>query len=183
MLHLNLVTESRSKLRCLQNDRKQINLDIEKFLREYHTLLKNKKNFGTDVQEQPSSHQTTDTNNNHTQDLNLNTVLNSSSACSNPTPAEIHFKPFLIVNAITAGSPSALADLKLDDRICKFGEIEFNNFVGLRQIGEYVVKHENQHISIAFIRNSDGNNLVQMTSLVPKKWSGRGLLGCVINVL
>merc|ERR1712226_126544 len=157
-VNLPLVTESRGKLRTFQNDRKVLSEKIESVLYEYHSLIKQKKQGGDNQQEEQE-------------------IVEEQPQRQNPSIASSLYKPFLVVNSVTENSPASFANLQLYDKIVKFGDIRHENFIGLRQIGEYVSQNENNALTVAFIRDSDHSNVVQFGSLVPKKWDGRGLLG------
>lgn len=86
---------------------------------------------------------------------------------------------FLEVTDVTCNSPAAEAGLDRRDKIVKFGDIDGENFLGMNQIAQLVGKSEDKRLTIAFMRN--GDEVIEFASLVPKKWSGRGLLGCALN--
>ena len=142
-------------------------------MQEYHELLRQKKDkSGSDNQR--------DANNVGSNSGKNSEFLDQEGSSNNIT--ESIFQPFLIINSIEPNSPSYAANLQIYDKIIKYGEIEADNFLGLGQIGEYTKKNENQAITVGFIRESEGS-YVQMTVLKPQRWSGRGLLGCVINTV
>ena len=85
-------------------------------------------------------------------------------------------KPFLKVDHVTAGSPAKAAGLEVNDLIMKFGSITISNFSNLQTISSVVKNSENHGIPITIRR---GESVTQL-SLTPKKWTGRGLLGCNI---
>ncbi|XP_064553164.1 26S proteasome non-ATPase regulatory subunit 9 isoform X2 [Drosophila montana] len=67
--------------------------------------------------------------------------------------------------------------LRVGDKIMRFGSINENNFKdSLAQIGEVVRDMQNQNVQLKIKR---GELLLDLI-LVPKAWSGRGLLGCNI---
>lgn len=71
---------------------------------------------------------------------------------------------------------SLLQGIQLHDEIIEFGSLNTTNFKGLGQIAEIVKHRENQTIVVKVQRD----NRVQELQLIPKPWSGRGLLGCNI---
>ena len=87
---------------------------------------------------------------------------------------ENHTNPIVKVNLVSPGSPAEAAGIRLRDEIVEFGSINSNNFQDLSQIGTLVKNCENKNIPLKIKR--DGR-FMQVT-LVPKTWSGRGLLGC-----
>lgn len=80
------------------------------------------------------------------------------------------------VNFVSAGSPAETAGLKADDEIIEFGSVNVSNFNDLKQIGEVVMHRQSQQIALKIRRR----NAVHELTLIPKTWSGRGLLGCNI---
>lgn len=82
------------------------------------------------------------------------------------------------VNFVSAGSPAETAGLKIDDEIIEFGSVNVSNFKDLKQIGEIVMHRQNQQIALKIRRRNALHELI----LIPKTWSGRGLLGCNIVV-
>lgn len=70
-----------------------------------------------------------------------------------------------------------LQGLRVGDKIMRFGSINENNFKNsLAQIGEVVRDMQNQNVQLKIKRGEQFLDLI----LVPKAWSGRGLLGCNI---
>lgn len=70
-----------------------------------------------------------------------------------------------------------LQGLRVGDKIMCFGSVNGNNFThSLAQIGDVVRNMENQNVQLKIKRENELLDLV----LVPKTWSGRGLLGCNI---
>ena len=82
--------------------------------------------------------------------------------------------PFARVDFINLGSPSQDAGLQSGDLIVEFGTQNNSNFKNLMDIGNLVMNSENRPIRIKLVRNGTPMTL----NLVPKKWSGKGLLGC-----
>lgn len=80
------------------------------------------------------------------------------------------------VNFISPGSPAETAGIQVDDEIIEFGSVNVSNFKDLKQIGEIVMHRQNQQIVLKIRRR----NAMHELTLVPKTWSGRGLLGCNI---
>lgn len=64
----------------------------------------------------------------------------------------------------------------MHDEIIEFGSLNTTNFKELGQIAEIVKHRENQTIVVKVQRNKRVHEL----KLIPKPWSGRGLLGCNI---
>lgn len=64
----------------------------------------------------------------------------------------------------------------VDDIITEFGSVHSDNFTSLHQIGQVVNNSVGKNISIVVLRNEAPVKL----NLIPREWSGRGLLGCNI---
>lgn len=95
-----------------------------------------------------------------------------------PTIESVHDTPILIVTMVMATSPAEASGIQKDDEILEFGSINSVNFTELKQISELVIHRQNQPIALKIKRQS---RIVNIT-LVPKVWSGRGLLGCNIVI-
>ncbi|CAI5797126.1 26S proteasome non-ATPase regulatory subunit 9 [Podarcis lilfordi] len=85
-------------------------------------------------------------------------------------------QPFARVNAVTQGSPASFSGLQVDDEIVEFGSVNTHNFQSLQNIAIVVQHSEGQPLSVTVIRNGQKLHL----GLTPKRWSGKGLLGCNI---
>lgn len=82
-----------------------------------------------------------------------------------------------MVAQVVSGSPASESGLEVNDKLLQFGSLTKNNCVNLKSIGELVLNSENRSIQLVILRNSQVKNI----NVVPKKWSGRGLLGCLFN--
>ncbi|XP_074015673.1 26S proteasome non-ATPase regulatory subunit 9 isoform X2 [Numenius arquata] len=80
---------------------------------------------------------------------------------------------FAKVNAVTPGSP---ASISVDDEIVEFGSVNVNNFQNLQNIATVVQHSEGRPLSVTVLR---GGKKVHV-GLTPKRWAGKGLLGCNI---
>lgn len=97
-------------------------------------------------------------------------------------PVKIHLS-FLKVTQIDSGSPAQEAGLKLNDEITQFGPyVEDTVDKKLAKIAELVKLNENKIILLNVSRFNDETKLRENVKikLIPKKWSGHGLLGCKI---
>lgn len=84
--------------------------------------------------------------------------------------------PFAKIGAVTDGSPADKAGLKCEDLILGFGSLRSSSFQNLQDVARIVQHSINRDISLC-VRRSD--KIVPL-KLVPKPWTGQGLLGCVI---
>ncbi|XP_022229863.2 26S proteasome non-ATPase regulatory subunit 9 [Drosophila obscura] len=151
------VRQARQTIICLQNDHKELMNQIQNLLNQYHSEIA-----------------TTDpelVNRASALELDSDRVMGGSIIA----PPDI--RPMVIVNLVSPSSPAEEAGLRVGDSICTFGSVNSNNFKGdLGQIGEVVRNMQNQNVQLKVKR---GDELMDLL-LVPKAWSGRGLLGCNI---
>ncbi|XP_062999866.1 26S proteasome non-ATPase regulatory subunit 9 [Elgaria multicarinata webbii] len=85
-------------------------------------------------------------------------------------------QPFARVNAVSPGSPASFSGLQVDDEIAEFGSVNTRNFQSLQNIATVVQHSEGKPLSVTVIRRGEKLHL----GLTPKRWSGKGLLGCNI---
>ncbi|KAF2987574.1 hypothetical protein EK904_013247 [Melospiza melodia maxima] len=83
---------------------------------------------------------------------------------------------FAKVNSVSPGSPASVSGLQVDDEIVEFGSVNANNFQNLQNIATVVQHSEGRPLSVTVIR---GGRRVHV-GLTPKRWAGKGLLGCNI---
>ncbi|KAL5284722.1 PSMD9 family protein [Megaselia abdita] len=84
------------------------------------------------------------------------------------------------VTLVTPGSPAEDAGLREQDEIIEFGSINHSNFQkDIQKIAQLVKNKENQRIPLKIRRGEETLN----GNLIPRNWSGRGLLGCILNVI
>lgn len=85
-------------------------------------------------------------------------------------------EPFAKIDLVTSGSPAHDSGLKVGDLVLAFGTQNHANFKSLADIGQLVQNSQNRPLRVQILRSGQ----IQTLSLVPKKWSGQGLLGCKI---
>ncbi|CAH1173721.1 unnamed protein product [Phaedon cochleariae] len=102
---------------------------------------------------------------------------------SQPTPMEtnrievpVHRIPFARVTIVSEGSPADHAGIRVGDEVVEFGSVNADNFKNITDIATVVQHSDGSQVSVKLKR---GERYVTV-QLVPKKWSGRGLLGCNI---
>merc|ERR1712083_47785 len=83
-------------------------------------------------------------------------------------------EPFAKVEFVNIGSPAQDAGMRSGDLVVEFGTQNNSNFKSLMDIGQLVTNSQNKNVRIKLIRN---HQMITLT-LVPKLWSGKGLLGC-----
>lgn len=143
---------ARTQIICLQNDLKDLTKSIEAGLEKY---FHESKETLTSTKIPPEVCET--------------------SAAGSTTSVEIT-TPIVTVNLVSPGSPAEAAGIEVRDQIIAFGTITSANFKDLAQIGELVKNSQNQQVRVKVKRDSKVEELI----LIPKTWTGRGLLGCNI---
>lgn len=87
--------------------------------------------------------------------------------------------PFALVDSVAPQSPSANAGLQVNDRIVAIGAISLRAFAtpadAMSALPGLLNSHEN--VSVDVIVQREGGETLTLR-LIPKRWSGRGLLGC-----
>ncbi|XP_060650424.1 26S proteasome non-ATPase regulatory subunit 9 [Drosophila nasuta] len=153
------VRQARQTIICLQNDHKELMNQIQDQLNKYHAEIA-----------------TTDPELvNRASALELNE--NNQRGTGGAVLSSVDTRVLVIVNLVSPSSPAEAAGLHVGDRILRFGSINGNNFKdNLAQIGEVVRNMQNQNVQLKIKREEQILDLV----LVPKTWTGRGLLGCNI---
>lgn len=84
--------------------------------------------------------------------------------------------PFAKITIVSENSPAETSGLHVNDEIVEFGSINSKNFRNITDIATLVQHSENSRVNLKAKRGDKFINLI----LVPKKWSGKGLLGCNI---
>lgn len=147
---------ARTQIVCLQNDLKELTKSIEAGLEKY---FHESKETLTSTKIPPELREPS-----------------AGPSSSSAPPASENQTPIVTVNLVSPGSPAEEAGIQVRDQITAFGTISSSNFRDLAQIGELVKNSENQQVRVKVKRDSKVEELI----LVPKAWSGRGLLGCNI---
>ncbi|CAB0038788.1 unnamed protein product [Trichogramma brassicae] len=98
----------------------------------------------------------------------------ATASTSSPTEEICLLEPFLRVDLVSAGSPAELAGIQVDDFILEFGSVSNRNFKSLKDIGDLVESSRYKEVPVKIKR---GSNTFALT-LIPRPWSGKGLLGC-----
>ncbi|XP_032054804.1 26S proteasome non-ATPase regulatory subunit 9 [Aythya fuligula] len=147
------VRAARHSIACLQNDHKALMKQVEEALHQLHAREKEKqaKDQAEALAEALSQSQSQD------------------QGLAQP-------QAFARVNAVTPESPASVSGLQVDDEIVEFGSVNVHNFQNLQNIATVVQHSEGRPLSVTVIRNGKKVHL----GLTPKRWAGKGLLGCNI---
>ncbi|KAF6035491.1 PSMD9 [Bugula neritina] len=100
--------------------------------------------------------------------------ISSGTLPSPSTSTAAKLRAFLKVNQVSTSSPAAQSGLQTGDIIKQFGSVTAANFKNLQDIS-LVVQHSKDKV-VKLLVERDGQEL--RLELIPRVWSGRGLLGC-----
>ena len=95
--------------------------------------------------------------------------------------------PFARIDGVTADSPAALAGLRENDLVLRFGAVTHENHRELRAVLETVssAATSQKEIPVTLLRRvrerGEDSVATMVISLRPRPWSGRGSLGCHIQ--
>ena len=93
-------------------------------------------------------------------------------------------KSMCSVGTVYAGSPADRAGLLQGDSLIAFGHVQHEEYKGVSESIVPVVKaNVGKHIDVVVVRIASESGQVQQVSLslTPQKWSGAGLLGCILK--
>eukprot|EP00003_Mantamonas_plastica_P000827 TRINITY_DN1063_c0_g1_i2.p3 TRINITY_DN1063_c0_g1~~TRINITY_DN1063_c0_g1_i2.p3 ORF type:complete len:133 (-),score=54.18 TRINITY_DN1063_c0_g1_i2:113-511(-) len=84
----------------------------------------------------------------------------------------------VVVNSVVKDGPAEEAGLKEGDDVVLFGDVDGNvaRDDRLRRIGQLVQRMEGKGVEVVVRRDGE----IVRLELVPKQWSGRGLLGAFV---
>ncbi|KAI7847436.1 hypothetical protein BDC45DRAFT_562306 [Circinella umbellata] len=154
---------SRNLVHRLRNDHKDIMKEIESALHAVHEETR-KKASSSQQQEQKDQGENSTKNNDMEQDKKVPSNNNNK-------------KPFALVNAVAPDSPADKSGLQRNDKVIQFGNIHAENHDRLQALNRLVGQSEDKSIPVTILRNDQ--SIIELV-LTPKKWSGRGTLGCHI---
>lgn len=91
------------------------------------------------------------------------------------TPDDL--KPFARVDGVAPGSPATEAGLLREDLILRFGPLTHTDAGStLQPLAKVVGENENRPLRVSLLREGSPKTII----FTPRKWDGRGLLGCHI---
>lgn len=85
--------------------------------------------------------------------------------------------PFAIVDEVSRDGPAMHAGVAVGDKVLQCAHITGQTPNSLATMGSLVSESENRVLDLVVLRGDD----VLRLKLHPKKWSGRGLLGCHLS--
>ncbi|KAF3792514.1 26S proteasome non-ATPase regulatory subunit 9 [Nymphaea thermarum] len=87
--------------------------------------------------------------------------------------------PFAVVDEIASDSPAAEDGIQLGDQILKFGNVEGGGQSLLPRLATEAQSNQGNPVPLIIIRQGAVINLI----VTPRRWHGRGLLGCHFRIL
>ncbi|VDK58366.1 unnamed protein product [Anisakis simplex] len=146
------VRSARQSIICASNDRKQLTVEIEDMMLQLHAMAKQ----------------------NSSSSSNQNSLQNDDQ--SNEIVKRTSNRVFAKIDTVAPSSPAHEAGLKNGDPIVQFGSLHAENFSDINQLAGIVQNSVGKKIRITVIREGHAERL----ELVPRQWSGRGVLGCSV---
>ena len=169
------VRELRNRLACINTDHKAVMKEIEaEMLRLHESLLAKSDNENQKPEDSGSS-------------SSISSSISSSSissggkdgstiATTSVLAAYASLSPIGIISELADNSPAKQANLMDNDHVLAFGPITIDTHGNVTTAMSAIAStvKENEPITLVIDRNG---KLLQL-DIVPKKWEGRGLLGC-----
>lgn len=165
-LDLYSIREARNRLIRIQNDHKSLMMEIEKEMEWFFSTEKNKVKHEKEKKIILSE-----------DNKQLVQVFEDDNEDYNKTKIKI---PFCYIQSVLSDSPSEEAGFKEGDAIVKFGNVNYNVTNPLEKISAIVKNSINKEINVEVFRKG-ANESVKLV-LIPKQWSGNGVLGCKLSL-
>ncbi|KAJ9437322.1 putative 26S proteasome non-ATPase regulatory subunit 9 [Diplonema papillatum] len=165
------VTRSRGRVACLRNDLKDLMKRAETIMHAIHkaaamqpddvaSALPTSASLGDACEStQPAAH------------------VDAAKDTVDPLVARYTaYDPFLTVSSVLPTSPAEEAGLLKDDFIVAWSGVTKQHPDAMAMISQITKRHENEELAVVIRRGGETRKLL----ITPKKWSGNGLLGCVL---
>jgi 26S proteasome non-ATPase regulatory subunit 9 len=153
----------------LSNDLKALTNEAERLIHQLHAVT---RETGTRPSTPPVASPDT-----HIRRQEAAGLVLGAEAMDISTPS---LQPFAVVDELAPNSPASEAGIQLGDRLLQFGGITAQTPNTLQQVAAELQACEGRAVDAAFLRLGVGEVRLQ---LVPRRWSGRGLLGCHLQPL
>jgi 26S proteasome non-ATPase regulatory subunit 9 len=88
---------------------------------------------------------------------------------------DLALEAFAEIDEVFPESPAASAGVAVGDRLLRFGGVDASNHDGLRALARLVQRSVGESLPLLVLR---GDTQRVRLELVPRRWSGQGLLGC-----
>jgi hypothetical protein len=122
-------------------------------------------------------------NQNTTHPTNESNITNSS--ITQASASTIALTPFALIDEVFPNSPASSAGIQLNDLLLQFDSINATNHENFGAIARLLPRKEGESVVVKVRRKKamDWGEIYEVKELMlePKKWEGRGLLGCHIS--
>lgn len=156
-----VIRAQRTRLHVLRNDHKAVTAKIDENLQVLHSA----KLARNESQPQPHSDPSA-------------SVQDRTSQTSHMVVDPIARIPFAVVDEISDASPAAEDGLQLGDQIIRFGNVEIGDALMVRLASE-AQSNEGHSVPVLIMRQG----VLMNFTITPRRWHGRGLLGCHFQIL
>jgi 26S proteasome non-ATPase regulatory subunit 9 len=156
------IRTTRARIVRLKNDYKAVMTRMEEAVHERFAAGKSAEAAPLSSSTAPAS---------HSSPLQIAASLSPSAQ---PSSGAIE-PPFAKVNSVVVGSPADQAGMQAEDKVTKFGTVNWTNHERLGKVAQVVQHNENRPITVKVLRRSQP---VQLELTPRRDWGGRGLLGC-----
>ena len=93
--------------------------------------------------------------------------------------------PFALIDEVSPNSPASMAGIQVNDELLQFDTINATNHENFSAIAKLLPEKEEKEIRVKVRRRRemDWGEVYEVKELIlkPRKWEGRGLLGCHIT--
>ena len=113
------------------------------------------------------------------------TSSNATTTTTTTTTTTQILTPFAVIDEVFPNSPASIAGIQLNDLLLKFDDVDSTNHDDFAAIAKLLPGKEGKvvNVKVRRSRDMDWGEVIETVDLElkPKKWDGRGLLGCHIS--
>ncbi|GAM25317.1 hypothetical protein SAMD00019534_084920, partial [Acytostelium subglobosum LB1] len=179
------VKKSRARVACIQNDYKALMARIESDFYKLHASYKASPSASTSTPTTTPSTSAPTTKASPPSQPQTQTTQTQTQPQSPPAKKaedDVVGVPFVYIDMVSSGSPADRSGLQKNDKIYQFGSIgplaQLDPSVQYLQTMATIVRNsENSPITLKYTRDGEKKT----TTLTPKKWTGQGLIGCLMK--
>ena len=152
--------------------------------RKFHDLLATADGRNGDSAVGNESANSINANEINTASASTNNSEQTASTTSTQQTTQI-LTPFALIDEVSPNSPASMAGIQVNDELLQFDTINATNHENFSAIAKLLPEKEEQEIRVKVCRRRgmDWGEVHEVKELIlkPKKWNGRGLLGCHIT--
>ena len=152
--------------------------------RKFHDLLATADGTNGDSAVGNESANSINANEINTASASTNNSEQTASTTSTQQTTQI-LTPFALIDEVSPNSPASMAGIQVNDELLQFDNINATNHENFSAIAKLLPEKEEQEIRVKVRRRRgmDWGEVLEVKELIlkPKKWNGRGLLGCHIT--